>query len=356
MPESIPGSTPEPGLGSTPRSGPEPGPDSGSTPPAGSNTGGPSRGPRLARLRRAARPGRSQPRRAARRVLPARSRRSLEARRAEETEASDAPVASGAVAGSGRPDHPSDLRTDHSPGRLRTLLLRPGRGQVIAAVFLFVVGLGAVVQVRLSNADDAYANARREDLIQILDGLGAESRRLENEVAELERTKSDLQSGADRQQVARTQTERRLNQLAILAGTAPAVGPGVRMTISDPKSLVTGEVLLDAVEEMRDAGAEVIEINDSVRVVASSWFGTRNSEVVVDDRVLTRPITLEVIGDSHSLEEAASFRGGLVSEITGPRIGGQVSIQRIQRLEIVSLHTAPDTQYARPASPPPTPR
>ena len=82
------------------------------------------------------------------------------------------------------------------------MLFRPGRGQVIAAVILFVVGLGAVTQLRISNADDAYSNARREDLIQILDGLGAESRRLEAEIAELEQTKSELQSGADRQEVA----------------------------------------------------------------------------------------------------------------------------------------------------------
>ena len=304
-----------------------------------------SRSPRLAQLRRAAKPARAKPRRAARRVLPSRSRRHPEPRR---DEAADLPAAP-------TPESPTRPPT-RPPSRLRTLLLRPGRGQVIAAIFLFVVGLGAVVQVRLSNADDAYTNARREDLIQILDGLGAESRRLESEVAELEQTKSDLQSGADRQTVARTQTERRLSQLAILAGTAPAVGPGIRLTIADPKSLVTGEVLLDAVEEMRDAGAEVIEINDQIRVVASSWFATRSSALVVDGRVVARPLTIEVIGDPHSLEEAASFRGGLVSEITGPRIGGQVAIQQIQRLEIDSLHTAPDNQYARPASPPPTPR
>ncbi len=246
---------------------------------------------------------------------------------------------------------------EHSaPTRLRSALLRPGRGQIIAAVILFVVGLGAVTQVRISTADDAYANARREDLIQILDGLGAQSRRLEAEIAELERTKSELQSGADSQEVARAETERRLAQLAILAGTAPAAGPGVRLRISDPAAKVTGDVLLDAVEELRDAGAEVIEINDQYRVVASSWFGGRDSALTVDGRSIARPITIEVIGDPHSLEEAASFRGGLVSEITGPRIGGRVDIQRIARLGIDSLHTAPGNQYARPASPPPTPR
>ena len=62
-----------------------------------------------------------------------------------------------------------------------------------------------------------------------------------------------------------------------------------------------------------------------------------------------------MIGDPHSLEEAARFRGGIVSEITGPKIGGQVQIDQLDRVVIESLHATGENQYARPASPPPTP-
>jgi uncharacterized protein YlxW (UPF0749 family) len=240
--------------------------------------------------------------------------------------------------------------------RLRYALAHPGRGQVIAAVILFVVGLGGAVQIRINATDDAYTNARRGDLIQILDGLGAESRRLESEIAELQQTRTSLRSGADSRRVAQEQTEQRLGELSILAGTAPARGPGIRMRISDSERKVTATVLLDAVQEMRDAGAEVIEFNDTVRVVASTWFGSDGKTLVVDGQRLKRPITLEVIGDPHSLEEAAQFRGGLVSEITGPRIGGSVSIERLDDVEVTSLHSPAQNQYARPASAAPTPR
>ena len=212
------------------------------------------------------------------------------------------------------------------------------------------------MQVRINTADDTYTTARREDLIQLLDGLGSESRRLEGEIADLERTRSELRSGADTEQVAREETERRVQELAILSGSLPAEGPGIRLRIADPAGKVDAEVLLDAVEEMRDAGAEVIEVNDSIRVVASTWFGRDPSGLVVDGTPVTAPITLEVIGDPHSLEEAARFRGGIVSEITGPGIGGQVQIDQENRLVVQSLHAATENQYAQPASPPPTPR
>jgi uncharacterized protein YlxW (UPF0749 family) len=263
---------------------------------------------------------------------------------------------SGTVAGAEQKAAGPAVSTDRPSRRFLTLLTRPGRGQILAAVMLFLVGMAAVMQVRINTADDAYTTARREDLILLLDGLGSESRRLEREIADLERTRTGLQSGADSQRVAREETQKRVAELSILAGTAPAEGPGIVMRIVDPKHLVDGNVLLDAMEEMRDAGAEVIEINDTVRVVASTWFGTDSRGLVVDGTVIADPIVVEVIGEPHALEEAARFRGGIVSEITGPQIGGQVQIDQVDRVVVESLHRPTPNQYAQPASPPPTPR
>ncbi|HEU4547459.1 MAG TPA: DUF881 domain-containing protein, partial [Microlunatus sp.] len=218
-------------------------------------------------------------------------------RRAAEPEPPADPVAP--------PTSPREPKAMTGAGRLWRALAHPGRGQVIAAVILFVVGVGGAMQIRLNAADDAYTNARREDLIQILDGLGAESRRLESEIRELQQTKTNLESGADSRRVAQQESEQRLDELSILAGTAPARGPGISMRIADPDRKVTAGVLLDAVQEMRDAGAEVIEFNDQVRVVASTWFATDGTDLIVDGQRLQRPITMEAIGDSHSLEEAA---------------------------------------------------
>lgn len=246
--------------------------------------------------------------------------------------------------------------TRSARARLRESLLHPGRGQILAAIILFIVGVAGAMQIEINTADDTYASARREDLIQLLDGLSTESRRLEGEIAQLEQTRSNLQSGADTQRVAREEAEKHLTELSILAGTAPAEGHGIRMRIADPKAAVDAAVLLDAVEEMRDAGAEVIEVNNTIRVVASTWFGSDPRGLVIDGKPVSRPITLEVIGEPHSLEEAARFRGGIVSEITGPKIGGQVQIDQEDRVVIESLHASRENQYARPAPPPSTPR
>jgi uncharacterized protein YlxW (UPF0749 family) len=263
-----------------------------------------------------------------------------------EPEDAGTPIATRAAAASPTPDE--------GPGTVgwREMLrdfLKPGRAQVIFAAILLICGLAVAMQVRTQRDETDYSSLRRADLVQMLDDLTAESRRLEAEIAELEDTRQRLQSGADTQKVAREEAQRRLDVLSILGGTVPAQGRGVRITINDPQAKVTPEVLLNAVEEMRDAGAEVIAINNSIRVVASTWFGTAASGLVVDGSVVTRPIVIEVIGDPHALTEAARFRGGLVSEVQGPRVGGEVSITTEERLVIQAVLRPRPNQFAKPA-------
>lgn len=226
---------------------------------------------------------------------------------------------------------------------------RPGRGQIILAAILLVVGMALVMQFRSTTAAAPYESLRRSDLVQLLDNLNQESQRLSTEISEQDELKRQLQSGAGQEDAARKEAEKRLETLQILAGTAPATGEGIVLVIHDPQGKMTADILLNAVEELRDAGAEVIEINNSIRVVASTWITAGSDGILVDGKLVKTPITIEAIGDPHSLEEGARFRGGLVSEVEGQRVNGSVSITPSTKITITSLHAAPANRYARPA-------
>ena len=228
--------------------------------------------------------------------------------------------------------------------------VKPGRAQVVFAAILLILGLGVAMQVRSQAQQTDYSTMRRADLVQLLDDLNSESRRLEAEIAQLEETKRQLQSGADSERVAREEAQRRLDVLAILGGTAPAQGSGIRVVIDDPNHKVTPELLLNTIEELRDAGAEVIAINDTIRVVASTWFGTdANGGLLVDGQPVRTPIVIDVIGDPHALSEATRFSGGLVSEVQGSRIGGTVDVVRADDVAITAVVTPPANRFAKPA-------
>lgn len=248
------------------------------------------------------------------------------------------------------PEEPPQSKTavDRPLARAGKAMLRPSRGQFVVAILLFITAMLLVMAVRTRATEPDYTNLRRSELIQLLDDLSGETRRLEADVRELQTTRDELASGAAGAEVAEAEAQQRLEQLRILSGTVATSGPGVVIVISDPANKVTPALLLDALEELRDAGAEVIEVNDEIRVVAHSWVAQRDDQIVMDDVALKRPIRLEVIGDPATLEAGARFRGGLVSEVEGPRVEGSVAITQTDEIVIESIVAAKENEFAKP--------
>src|SRR3954447_11820774 len=106
--------------------------------------------------------------------------------------------------------------------RLLRALAHPGRGQVVVAVLLAVLGAAAVTQVRIAGRDDDYAGLRQADLIQALTGLQASSRRTEKDINDLEATRESLSDSNDKTSAALKQAHTELTTLGVLAGTLAA--------------------------------------------------------------------------------------------------------------------------------------
>ncbi|GAA4901929.1 DUF881 domain-containing protein [Tessaracoccus lubricantis] len=248
-------------------------------------------------------------------------------------------------------DEALEPRRAATPGDRNLLrdFFRPSRGQFAVGVALFLTALIVVMTLRSQATQPEFSNVRQADLIQLLDNVTGETRRLEEQVRELERARTELVSGADRDQAAREEAARRLEQARIIAGTVPAVGPGIRIVIQDPSHNMSAELLLNAVEELRDAGAEVIELNDSVRLVMNSYFATdQDGAVTADGVALAEPYVIDAIGDPATLEAGARFRGGLVSEVEGERVGGRVQIEQLDEVDVASVVEIAEPQFARP--------
>ncbi|WP_422117531.1 DUF881 domain-containing protein [Brachybacterium sp. UNK5269] len=199
--------------------------------------------------------------------------------------------------------------------RLRgTLRPRATLAQLIVGLLCLMLGLSIAVQVRAT--DDSLDGASEQELVRLLDESGRHAADLEVENAELDRTLETLASG-EGDAAARAAAEERLQDLEILAGTAPAHGRGVVVSIADPASGVRAPTLLSVIQELRNAGAEVIQIGD-VRVVASTAITTaQDGSLLVDGTAMRTPYTILAIGDPAVMEPALRIPGGAADSVAG---------------------------------------
>lgn len=196
---------------------------------------------------------------------------------------------------------------------LAQLAYHPSRPHLlIGALFLLLGLLITVVVLRPEGQDDQWRTARTEDLVQILDDLGSRQQRLEDEAARLVALERDLESGSTAEALA--EARRRLEALQVLSGATPVSGPGLAISLTDVRGRIDSGVLIDAVQELRDAGAEAIQVGDT-RVGVSTWFADGDEGVTVDGQPLGDPISILAIGDPETMSAAMSIPGGFAETV-----------------------------------------
>jgi uncharacterized protein YlxW (UPF0749 family) len=233
-----------------------------------------------------------------------------------------------------------------TPGRLWAALSKPSRAQFVVAVLLAALGFAAVTQVRSNQNDDTYAGRREQDLIDLLNGLAGASERSQSEISRLEKARTDLQSNTRKREAALEQAQKEADTLNILAGLVPVTGPGIRITIDDPDGSVGIDILLDAIQELRTAGAEAMEFNGEVRVIAQTALEEGIGGVVVDGQLLTPPYVIDVIGEPHELEGAMTFPQGPIDDVEN--VGGTVTMDSFDKLEINAVRQPVRPEFAQP--------
>lgn len=212
--------------------------------------------------------------------------------------------------------------------------------RVVGLLLLALLGFGLAASVRSQRAASKLATTRPSDLVRILDDLDARAALLRTQIAALQDTRSRL-SGSGSDAAALAEARKRTQDLAILAGTVGAQGPGIELTISDPEHAVTAEVLVDTVEELRDAGAETIEVAGT-RLGATSWIEDTATGLSVDGHAAEAPYLIRAIGDPPTMQKALEIPGGIVDTVNA-RAGATATIKTTQDEQIRSLRALPPT-------------
>jgi uncharacterized protein YlxW (UPF0749 family) len=239
------------------------------------------------------------------------------------------------------PDTPTPAESGQHPPRW----VRNRGATALIGALLAVLGFALAVQVRSNSQTDALAGAREADLVRILDDQNSRIERLQGQINDLQAARQRLSDSSNNNAEAREEAQRQADALAVLTGAAPAHGPGIRVTITDPLRALRAEELLDVVEELRGAGAEVIQFGP-VRIGTSSAFTDSGTGVSLDGTLLQAPYDVLAIGEPKTLNTALNILGGVVNTVHAA--GGEVHIAEQSLISITATRAIPTPKYATP--------
>lgn len=226
----------------------------------------------------------------------------------------------------------------------RGLRPRASRGQVLAGVLCALLGFAVVAQVRQTRVE-GLSNLRQSDLVRILDDSTQRYEQLQREASTLEQTRQQLLSGSDKQKAALEAATQRAATQGILSGRLPAHGTGIEITLVQQSGRIPAVDMLNVLEELRNAGAEAVQLG-SLRLTANSYFTDDASGVVVDGVAVQAPYTWIAIGDPDTMAPALEIPGGAMATVRHD--GGRDTITRKADVQVTAVKQISAPKYATP--------
>ena len=213
---------------------------------------------------------------------------------------------------------------------------------VVMLIIFMILGFALATQVRAQRSDP-LEGLSEQDLVTLLDELGTQEQNLRGRRGELSEELANLQSAASEADAREQASAKAALQAQIAAGTVAVHGPGVSVTVVDPGSNLSPTQFVMTLGELRNAGAEAIDLN-GVRLTTRSAFTGQAGAIVVDGIPISAPYTWTVIGDSQTISTALEIQAGSASQMRAK--GATVTISQTDDVTINSLATPRPAQYA----------
>lgn len=239
--------------------------------------------------------------------------------------------------------------TSPSPWRTLARVARPrfSATNILVGLLCALLGFALVVQMRQTR-DESLSTLRQSELVRLLDEVTQRSTELEQRADDLRVSRNELLVDSEDNEAALELARQRAATQGILSGRLPAEGTGITVRIHEGGETIRPNALFTILEELRNAGAEAIELN-GVRIVASSYFVDSPQGVVLDGMTLESPYVWFAIGDPETLTPELEIPGGAMSSVR--TAGGTGTISGHDRLKIDTVRSPNSSRFATPVEP-----
>jgi uncharacterized protein YlxW (UPF0749 family) len=206
--------------------------------------------------------------------------------------------------------------------------LRAPRSQVLVAAVAFILGLLVVVQIRVQAGNNTLAGLSSPDLTFLVASLNTRNEELRREIATLDRQLATLELGGSRGASSVSEIQADLDRIRAWAGLDRIAGDGIEITVGGP---IGGPAVEDLINELRNAGAEAIAIED-VRVVTGTVVGGLPGSLSVDDAALGDPFTIRAIGSPETLTGSLARAGGIIAQLAATDPEAVIDVEAASRM------------------------
>lgn len=185
----------------------------------------------------------------------------------------------------------------------------------VAQLSLFAValliGVLLVGQLRSQQRPTEIGQLPAQELSQLIDTLGERNRELRNGLADLRDTLDEYRIAESQGQSALNVTREDLRRITAFGGMAPVVGQGLVLEVDGSLDAIA---MNDLVNELRNAGAEAIAVDD-VRITHRSVAVQGPRSLVIDGVEIGQSFTISAIGSPDGLLTAMERPGGIIAQL-----------------------------------------
>jgi uncharacterized protein YlxW (UPF0749 family) len=202
------------------------------------------------------------------------------------------------------------------------------RNQLSLAIVAFLLGGLIVVQLRSQEAGNGLDQLTPTELTVLVGNLNTRNDQLRAEIATTQAELSALQASDSRGDTSVGQLQSDLARVRAWTGLDPVSGPGVRITVTGGIDAPSVQAL---VNELRNAGAEAIAIND-LRVEPNSIVNGPTGALLIGSTALGDPFQVSAIGNPETLTGSLTRAGGIVAQLAATAPSAQLIVTPIDTL------------------------
>lgn len=208
-----------------------------------------------------------------------------------------------------------------------------------------LLGFGYMTQI--NSGPSAYETMSEDELVRLINETSTQAQNLEQRKNQLSQQLSSLKAAADQREQAQRIANQNKETSGIISGSLPAQGKGVIVTIGKGADKdIDASTMFTLIEELRNAGAEVISINDVRVVTSTSIWADEDGGLECDGIPLGTPYTVRAIGNPADLQNAVNIAGGVGSRLK-VMYGARVTVKQSDNVEINATREPSTNKYAK---------